>query len=390
MKQLNETNIPVTGIGLVSTLGNTLELFWEGLRQRSRTTIITGAYEALSFDESINTPAGFPTDAISPENRILEMGSQAITSAVNNWGGDLKEYPRICLVVGSGLGLSDQLIYERGIHEENKYYLASLGRKLAGYVNANCEHAYIGNACCAGSQAICYGMDLLLFDHYDLVICGGIDSFSSIAHAGFLRLNAIDALSCKPFDKDRKGIAIGEGAVFFILEKQKDAVRRNRSIYCVLSGYGTTNDAYHVVQIKEDGADIKRAMEQALTYSRLEKSEVDLIIAHGTGTILNDRIEAKAISEFFGENLKRMYVTAPKGAIGHTGGASGGFGLLTAAGAICHGGIPSVCNLFNPDNECKIPLVMNKYLKHDINAVMVSAFAFGGTNVVIICKKWYR
>ena len=379
--------ILVTGIGLVSSLGDSLESFWSGLMKPVN---LPREIEYLKESKG-ETASGFAVECISAADssfdRIYEMGKQAILAVLKDWGGSISEQKRVCLVVGSGLGHSDSVLY----HSSSGYYADSfvkLGDRLAGVISDKCENIYIANACSAGAQAISYGMDLLEFDEFDFVIAGGIDILSNIAYSGFLRLNAIDFTGCKPFSRDRKGIVVGEGAAFFLLEKHSKVFEKECKVYCEMCGAGITNDAFHVVQMNQDARQIVAAMGQALDEARLEKEDIDLIVAHGTGTMLNDRIEAKAINDFFEDSLASFYVTSNKGAIGHTGGASGAFGLLTAIGSMNYKCIPPICNCHNYDPQICIPLVLNNKIKTDVSCVMINTFAFGGTNVIVICKKF--
>lgn len=377
----------ITGLGLVSPFGNTFDEYFDGIKNKAN---VAQGVKAFKFDNLDHIPGveipGLP-GYDDPKERILKMGETAIKNAILDWGENINEPIKIALVIGSGLGLEDQLVccQEENIDES---FLASLGEELKERVELKCEVFYIGNACAAGSHAISYGMDLLNEGCFDLVIAGGVDMLSKVAYAGFLRLNAIDLEGCRPFDKDRKGIMVGEGAVFFVLQKQSVHNKKIKKVYCSLTGSGITNDAYHVVQLKPDGQDIKRTMDEALKFSNMDKTEVDLVVAHGTGTILNDKTEAKVLREYFGEHINSLYVTAPKGAIGHTGGASGAFSILVAIGAILKEVVPPIFNLNNIDEELKITVVYPDFITCSVKAVMVNAFAFGGTNVVIICKKW--
>jgi len=381
-----KSNVLITGIGLVSTFGNSLDEFWTGLMKQENIPRHAESLESFCGENALGIGAELSVENNRPEGRILEMGKSAIQSALKDWGGCLSDYKRICLVVGSGLGFSDCFLYKEDI-KDTPEFLSTLGDRLAAFIEEECRNVYIANACCAGAQAIGYGMDLLKLDYYDLVIAGGIDALSNIAYSGFLRLNSLDSKGCKPFDKDRKGIVTGEGAAFFVLEKQRRDSENNRKVYCELAGSGITNDAYHVVQIDKNGEEILRAMEQALEDSKLDRGCIDLIVAHGTGTLQNDIVESKIIAQFFQDKLKNMYVTAPKGAIGHTGGASGAFGLLTAIGSIHYNCIPPISNLKNVHEEFKIPLVVGRKVECKVSAAMVNTFAFGGTNVILICKR---
>jgi len=382
-----KNNICITGLGVVSAFGNTLESFREGIyRNKSEADKITDVH----ILKNIEIPV-IKSRFEQSENRLLAMSTEAILSAIKDRGKELAgDKSRCCLIVGSGMGLADQYYHNKDFKGYN--FLAS---DLSRNTGLHCDAVYIGNSCAAGSQAISYGMDLIRLGKYDIVVAGGVDILSQAAYAGFLRLNAIDLQCCRPFDKKRKGISIGEGAVFFVIEKEnKESGEPNKHdgrIYCTLLGSGVTCDAFHTVQMDPEGRGAIKAMEQAVLSSGIGKEEVGLIIAHGTGTEQNDRIESYIINEYFGEYAKDIYITAPKGAIGHTGGASGAFGVLTAICAITEkeGIIPPICNLTEPAPECDINVVMNCGIisAFSLDTVMVNAFAFGGTNVVIICGK---
>jgi 3-oxoacyl-[acyl-carrier-protein] synthase II len=244
----------------------------------------------------------------------------------------------------------------------------------------------ISTACSAGSQAISFACDLLASNYCDQVIAGGIDSISKTAYAGFLRLLSLDESGCHPFDKNRKGIMVGEGAAFFLLRKKPEK-KYPLKVYAALKGHSVTNDAYNIVQMRADGAQVKRAMTEALKIAGLEKEHIDLIVAHGTGTQLNDRTEAAIIYDFFQGKTAGLSITAPKGALGHTGGASGAFGLLTGICAIQHQMVPPTVGLNNLAPEIQLAIVKDAPLRRPVQNVMVNSFAFGGTNVILICGK---
>ncbi|MCQ1531123.1 beta-ketoacyl-[acyl-carrier-protein] synthase family protein [Lutispora saccharofermentans] len=379
--------VAINGIGLVSALGNTLNEFFHGLVECKDVQGNILIFDKNKFEDPVGAPIDSDHFSSDPEKRILEIGGTAIKNALKDWGRSLSDYKKIALVVGSGLGLIDELYYTHDSIDRN--YLSSLGDKLLDCTNIKGTAIYVGNACSASSQAVSYGTELLTYGCYDIVIAGGIDIISQTAYAGFMRLNAIDNSKCKPFDKNRRGIMVGEGAAFFVLEKKynTDSVFIHNNAYCYVIGCGITNDAYHIVQMKDDGVGIERAMEQAVQQSQLPKSKIDLIIAHGTGTPLNDRIEADVIHRYLENNLDKTCVMSPKGAIGHTGGASGAMGMLVAIGAFTYGLVPPVLNLTEVDSMCDIPIVHKQPQSHRVDVAMVNTFAFGGTNVVILLKR---
>ncbi len=385
----NNFQIAISGIGLMSALGNSLDDFFNGLIECKNVLGNITVFDNSKFKNPVGAQISLGCLSSYPEERILEIGETAIRDAIKDWGGCLSAYKKIALVVGSGLGLIDEL-YHKNINEDVNY-LSSLGDRLLERTNIGGTAIYIGNACSAGSQAISYATELLTYGDYDLVIAGGIDIMSQTAYAGFMRLNAIDNNKCKPFDKDRKGIVVGEGAAFFVLEKVCNTEKTFvNNAYCYIIGCGTTNDAYHVVRMKDDGVAIEKAMEQAIQQSQLSKNEIDLVIAHGTGTILNDRIESSAIHRYLMDSLDSVSVMSPKGAIGHTGGASGVMGILVAIGVFVYGIVPPVLNLSEVDPLCDIPLVYKQPKFHRADVAMVNTFAFGGTNVVVLLKKAER
>lgn len=380
-------NIVVTGLGVISPYGNTFSEFWRGITSgKSNLQTVTNFQEAKWTNPKavqIDLPSGYDV----PLERILYLGVQAAKNALENWQGDLNSYEKIGFIVGSGLGLADQLNPKYADYQ-NGDFLSQLGNLVASQLGLNADVIYLSNACSAGSQAISFGMDLLALDEYDLVIAGGLDILSQVAYAGFLRLNSIDHDGCRPFDLDRKGIMVGEGAAFFVLEKAATAVKNNHEIHCNLAAASTTHDAFHIVQIKPDCKEIFRALDAALDDAKLAKDSVDLIVAHGTGTIINDKVEAYLINNYFGDQAEYIHITAPKSAMGHTGGASGAFSLLVSIGALQTGIIPPVINLKNIDPQCNLPLIATECKSARIDVAVINTFAFGGTNVILICQNW--
>lgn len=376
MKGLNG-NIYITGIGVQSHWGNTPQIYW------NRTINMTSDVREVDYYETVEAIVRGKA-RLSDMNkskgaleRILTLGKHSLKACIDDWGNDQKAQ-RVALIVGSGLGLAD--IPNKQTFDEK--ILSSLGQIIAQSVKYPFERViYIGNACCAGSQAIAYGMQLLMLDCYDVVIAGGMDAFSVDASAGFIRLHAIDYEGCKPFDKYRKGIAIGEGACFFTLEREKGVAHN----YGVLRASNTTNDAFHVVQMNPNGEQIKKAILGVLSRGKCKPEEIDLIVAHGTGTNINDRVESSVIKEIF--NGYDYRVTSIKGKIGHTGGGSGTFSLLTAIGAMNTGMVPAIVNLRERDPECDIFTVMGRAEKYEVSTALINAFAFGGTNVCLLLQK---
>lgn len=376
MKSLNG-NIYITGIGVQSHWGNDPHTYWNRTANTKSDVREVDYYEMLGDIAKDKVRFSDLKKSKGALERILTLGEHSLKACIDDWGNGEKSQ-RVALLVGSGLGLSDT----PNMQTFDEKILSSLGQIIAESVQYPFNKViYIGNACSAGSQAISYGMQLLMQDCYDVVIAGGIDAFSADASAGFMRLHAIDYEGCKPFDKYRKGIAIGEGACFFTLES-KEGIAHN---YGVLKASNTTNDAFHVVQMNPNGEQIKRAILGVLTRASCEPEEIDLIVAHGTGTFINDRVEASVIKDIFNGHDYR--VTSVKGKIGHTGGGSGTFGLLTAIGAMKTGMVPAIVNLRERDPDCNIITVEGRAEKYEVSIALINAFAFGGTNVCLLLQK---
>lgn len=356
--------VHVTGVGLVSKFGNNLEEFWNALKTQ-------GNYEKEnSIPEYITSYEEYKKNY---ERYFLNLCTEAISRAIKDAHIE-KENLNGCIIVGTGMGLADSFLSQK--LEPN--YMSLLKMKLQEKLKTKINIIIMANACCAGAQAIAYAYDLIRTGKYDYVVAGGAEAYSYITDSGFYRLNCIDENGCRPFDKNRKGITVGDGAAFFVVERYS-----NIHTYCEMLGHGITCEAYHVVSPKPDGTEIKNSIQNALRRAELKPENIDAVIAHGTGTKQNDSIEGKVLWEVF----KEIDVTAPKGKIGHTGGASGAFGLLTALCLLKYQEIPPVMNLRHQDDNINIHAIKDQSKKKDIHKVLINCLAFGGTNVVLLCGR---
>ena len=244
----------------------------------------------------------------------------------------------------------------------------------------------IPNACAAGNFAIGYGYDLLRLGDTDLALAGGSDAFSKIAYTGFARMFAIAPQMCQPFDKNRKGMLVAEGAGLVVLERLEDALERKAPIYAEVLGYGVSCDARHMTAPFADG--MKEAIENALAESGVSPREVDYISAHGTGTAVNDREECGAIKKVFPDNYKKIPVSSIKSMLGHTMGAASGIETVACCLAIKNGNLPPTINYQTPDPECDIDCVPNVSRRHKVDIALNNASAFGGNNSCLVFKRY--
>jgi 3-oxoacyl-[acyl-carrier-protein] synthase II len=256
---------------------------------------------------------------------------------------------------------------------------------VAGELELAGPNLVIPTACAAGNYAIAYAFDALRSGRADMMLAGGADSFSRITYTGFARLGAVAPEKCQPFDRNRKGMIPGEGAAILVLEKFDKALARGATIYAEIAGYGLSCDAHHMTAAQPEGA--ARAMEKALSDSRLRPEDVSYISAHGTGTPTNDRSETIAVKQVFRESAYRTPISSIKSMLGHTMGAASALEAAACALAIFHNRIPPTINFEEPDPECDLDYVPNVAREHEVMVAMNNAYAFGGNNASVIFKK---
>ena len=353
-------DIYVNGVGVNSKFGHTLDTYWNALFNNKNRRLSPDVLDIERYNSHYT-------------EYLIDMCIQPILNIVRGTNMDIEVNKNNCVVIGTGMGLADEFL-----HKENVKFnhMSQLKKKIKNILGTKWKIIIIANACCAGAQAVAYGGDLIKTGAYDNVIAGGAEAFSTITYGGFRRLNSIDADGCRPFDKKRNGINVGDGAVFFLLQKNK-----SHTSCCKILGSATTNDAYHIVAPSPDGVQASKAIEKAIATANIGHSSIDAVVAHGTGTKVNDQIESRILFDIFGA----VDVTAPKGKIGHTGGASGAFGILTAIAMLKYQKIPYIINLKEKDETIKVNVVHKKAVKKPLKNILVNSFAFGGTNTVLVC-----
>lgn len=241
-------------------------------------------------------------------------------------------------------------------------------------------------ACAAGNYAIGYGYDLIRMNRADLVLAGASDPFSRISFTGFNQFKAVAPEKCQPFDKDRKGMMVAEGAGALVLESLASATARNAPIYGEIAGYGLSCDAHHMTSSTVEG--IAECMRKALKEAGLSADDVHYISAHGTGTPTNDKNECAAIKEVFGQRFKDIPVSSIKSMLGHTMGAASVIEAITCALVVKNDVIPPTINYETPDPECDIDCVPNQARKQTVKVALNNSYAFGGNNASLVLTKF--
>jgi 3-oxoacyl-[acyl-carrier-protein] synthase II len=257
---------------------------------------------------------------------------------------------------------------------------------VAKEFNLSGPNLMFSTACAAGNYAIGYGFDLIKMEKADVILAGGSDPFSKVAFTGFNQLSAVAPEKCQPFDKNRKGMMVAEGAGILVLESLESALQRKAKIYAEILGYGLSCDAMHMTQPSVDG--IAACMKKAMVESDIKPDSVDYINAHGTGTAANDRAECAAIKEVFGDSYRRIPVSSIKSMLGHTMGAASAIEAITCVLAVGNNIIPPTINYETSDPECDIDCVPNQAREHNIVITMNNSYAFGGNNASLIVKKF--
>lgn len=249
-------------------------------------------------------------------------------------------------------------------------------------------------ACASGANSIGDAFRAVQRGDADYMITGGSESpITNMAFAGFSSMRALSFnedpnTASRPFDKNRDGFVMGEGAGILILETLESALERQAPIYAEIVGYGSTGDAYHITAPAENGEGAARAMKQALEHSGLKPEDVDYINAHGTSTDLNDKYETEAIKSVYGEHASKLAISSTKSMTGHLLGAAGGVESVISVKVIEEQIIPPTIHYETPDPECDLDYVPNKARKQNVNVVMSNSLGFGGHNVALLFKKY--
>lgn len=259
----------------------------------------------------------------------------------------------------------------------------SITRSIGVFLKTKGENLLIPNACAAGNYALGYGFDLIRKGEIDFAIVGGADSLSRVAFQGFQRLYAMSPDICSPFDKDRHGMLLGEGAGILILESLEKALSRKAPIYAKVLEYGLSCDAFNMTIPNRVG--IKKSMTKAIKNANISIDDIDYISAHGTGTIQNDKEESGAIKEIFGE--KQVPVSSIKSMLGHCMGAASALESIACCLALKEDIIPPTINFKTPDPECDIDCVPNSARKIKVQTALNNGFAFGGNNCCVVLGK---
>ncbi len=396
--------VVVTGLGVVSSIGIGVEEFWKNLIAGK-----SGISDIEGFDTSdYPIHKGGEVKNFRPEHfidkrkiqylgRASQMAVTATKLALKDAALNNKDIRQAGILMGTTLGeapliekMNEQLLGASYDEIQNfdifLYPTNSIPVNVALEIDARGPNIMFPTACSAGNYAIGYGFDLIRNEQNDIIFCGGADAFSRIAFTGFNRLMAMASDRCQPFDKNRKGMMLGEGAGVLLLESLEHAQKRGAKIYAEILEYGLSCDAHHMTQPLEEG--IVRCMKKALKNAGVSEDQIDYISAHGTGTPQNDRAECAALKKVFGEKSKTIPCSSIKSMLGHTMGAASAIEAIACCCVIKDQIVPATINFETCDQECDINCVPNKSKKNQAKIVLNNSYAFGGNNCAAIFSKY--
>lgn len=409
-----EHRVVVTGYGLVSPLGIGAEQNWQALMERASGVSYISLFDASNFSTRIAAevkdfdPSHYmEKKEIKKMDRFAHFAIASAEMAISHSGLKVTEEnsAHIGAIIGSGLGglpaieETHTILMEKGPRRISPFFIPSVIANLSSGVIA-IRYGIKGpssctvTACAAGTHAIGDAFRILQRGDAVAMFCGGAEAvITPLSLGGFCSMRALStrndepARASRPFDAQRDGFVMGEGAGILILEQLEHALSRKATIYAEVLGYGLSSDAYHITAPDPHGEGATRCMSMAINDAGLRPEDIDYINAHGTSTPPNDKTETMAIKKVFGEHAYKLAISSTKSMTGHLLGAAGGVEAIFSIMAINHGVIPPTINLENPDPECDLDYVANNPRKRELDIVLSNSFGFGGTNASIIFGK---
>lgn len=406
--------VVVTGMGVITPTGNNVDAFWNAVKKQT-----VGIGTITKFDVSeykvklaaevkdFDPKQYMDAKAARRMEAFCQYAVAASQEAMTDSGLDMeKEDPfRVGVSIGSGIGSMQAIERE---HEKLLKYgprksaplmiPLMISNMAAGNVSIQLglkgKSLNVVTACATGTHSIGEAFRTIQYGDADVMIAGGTESaITPVAVAGFSALTALsgaeDPLRASiPFDKERSGFVMGEGAGVVVLEELEHALERNAKIYAELVGYGATSDAYHITSPAEDGSGAAKAMEMAMTDAGVKPKEVDYINAHGTSTHHNDLFETYAIKRAFGDAAKQVKISSTKSMIGHLLGAAGGVEFITCVKSIQDGYLHPTVGYQVPDDECDLNYITQGPIQQDVNCCLTNSLGFGGHNAALCVKKY--
>ena len=415
----NDRRVVITGLGTVTPVGNDVERFWSNLKNGVSGIRAIDAFDTTAYDCKIGgqvrdfDPKPFfknPKD-VRRTDRFTQLAMAAAKMAVADSGIDienLEQRDRFGVIVSTGIGglktLQDQLtiLLTKGPSRNSPFTIPMLISNMAsGFIsmefNLHGPNLCIVTACATSNNAIGESWRIIKSGDADLFLAGGAEApIVEIGLAGFSAMKALSTRNdeperaSRPFDRDRDGFVMSEGAGVVVVEELEHAKARGAKIYCEITGYGLSADAYHMTAPPPDGEGAARAMQRALEHARISPDQVHYINAHATSTDIGDICETRAIKRVFGEHAYKVAISSTKSMTGHLLGGAGGVEMAACALAIRDSVIPPTINLENPGEECDLDYTPNVARERKVRIVLNNSFGFGGHNATLVAAAFER
>jgi len=412
---MQKRRVVVTGMGCLTPIGNTVDSFWNSLLTGKSGATTISSFDVSDMPVKFSAPVkNFDVDKYlnQKEQRkmdvFMQYGMAAAIDAVKDSGMDLNKtnLEKVGVAIGSGIGglsyiENTKSAYEKGgARKISPFFVpASIINMISG--NLSIKYGFKGpnlsivTACSTGTHNIGEGLRQIQFGHADIMVCGGAEMATTpLGLGGFAAARALSKrndspeTASRPWDKDRDGFVLGDGAGVIILEELEQAKKRNAKIYAEVTGYGMSADAFHMTLPSETGEGAHTCMKNAITDAEINSSEINYINAHGTSTPAGDVVEVRAIKRTFGEESKKIVVNSTKSMIGHLLGAAGGVEAIVTVLSIANNKVHPTINVFEQDPECDLDFNPDGTRDVQIKHALTNSFGFGGTNGSLVFSKY--
>ena len=416
MSNNGRRRVVITGLGVVSSIGNDVPTFWDAaIKGGNGIATCEDFIEAGLTTTMSGRVKNFDAVALLGDRKYARQTDPVVHFALVSAAEALKDsalqleqedLERIGVIIGSGIGGLEEIydgtktLIERGPRRVNPFFVPKMMLNAPagnvairfGFKGPNFATA---SACTSANHALGMALRTIQYGDADIMLTGGSEAACTVlGMAGFCSARALSTRNdapehaSRPFDKDRDGFVMGEGAGIAVFEELEHALKRGAKIYAEVAGFGMTDDAYHITSPSEDGDGATRSMQLAVKDAGLKPEDVSYNNAHGTSTEYNDRTETLAIKRTFGDHAKKVLVSSTKSMIGHLLGASGAVELVATALAVKNDIVPPTRNLENPDTDCDLDYVPHEGRQATVNSAISNSFGFGGHNATIALKKY--
>ncbi|PWU05405.1 MAG: beta-ketoacyl-[acyl-carrier-protein] synthase II [Verrucomicrobia bacterium] len=408
--------IVVTGLGVITSIGTGIEQYWENLLKGTSGITNVTRFDASEYSCQVASevtdfdPAQYMDGKeVKRTDRYTHFAVAASKLAAADAKLDVTKLDptRFGVIIGSGIGGMETIeqqsrrLFEQGPRKVSPFMIPSLIANIASGIvaiefNAKGPNFSVVSACATGSHALGEALDFLRKGDADIMLAGGSEAaITRLGFAGFCAMRAMSTQynndpkhSCRPFDLNRDGFVMGEGAGVLVLETLEHAQARGAKIYCEIAGYGATCDAYHITSPDPTGNGLANCIKAALDDANIKPEQVDYVNAHGTSTPYNDKFETMSLKTVFGPHANKLLISSTKSMTGHLLGAAGGIEAAAAIKVIQTGEIPPTINYETPDPECDLDYVPNKKRSAKVNVALSENLGFGGQNAAVVFKRF--